>query len=91
MSLMRSIKEKTPKNSTTLRVLAEAAEVSEITVSRALRGMASVNEQTRSRIVEIATKMGYFAANDLAMSPALRNSGGKSKMHKLRLALPVFP
>lgn len=87
---MKAARIQNRRNSTTLRDLAKAAAVSEITVSRALRGMASVNEQTRSRIVKIAEKMGYLSGNGLAMSSASRNTGGKTKMHRLRLVFPVF-
>ncbi|NLW85598.1 MAG: LacI family transcriptional regulator [Planctomycetes bacterium] len=74
---------------TTLRDVAQAVGLSEITVSRALRGMASVNEQTRRRILAVANKKGYCVAQGLAMPRGLRGAG-KSQMHRLRLIMPVF-
>lgn len=42
-----------------LRAIAEAAGVSRMTVSRALRNHPNVNAKTRDRIVEIANQLGY--------------------------------
>lgn len=56
----------------TLRDIAEAAGVSEMTVSRALRNSSDVSEKTRLRIQEIAAKMGYVP-NKIASALASQN------------------
>ncbi|NDJ74692.1 MAG: LacI family transcriptional regulator, partial [Chloroflexi bacterium] len=43
----------------TLKTIAEESGFSITTVSRALAGYDDVNEQTRQRIIEIATRLGY--------------------------------
>jgi LacI family gluconate utilization system Gnt-I transcriptional repressor len=43
----------------TLRDVSDAAGVSEMTVSRALRGRADVSERTRARVAEAARRLGY--------------------------------
>ena len=58
---MRSSK-KTPKNRVTIREVAEIAGVSISTVSRGLTGHRGVGEQTRSRVISIANKVGYQAS-----------------------------
>ncbi len=48
-----------PPRSLTLRDVSEASGVSEMTVSRVLRGRGEVAAQTRARVVEAARRLGY--------------------------------
>ncbi|TNC46977.1 LacI family DNA-binding transcriptional regulator [Rubellimicrobium rubrum] len=50
---------KLPKRPLTLRDVSEASGVSEMTVSRVLRGMGDVSEATRTRVREAAARLGY--------------------------------
>ncbi len=50
---------KAPKRPLTLRDVSEASGVSEMTVSRVLRGLGDVSEATRARVQEAATRLGY--------------------------------
>ncbi len=50
---------KAPKRPLTLRDVSEASGVSEMTVSRVLRGLGDVSESTRARVQEAATRLGY--------------------------------
>ncbi|EYD74335.1 Transcriptional regulator, LacI family [Rubellimicrobium mesophilum DSM 19309] len=50
---------KTPKRPLTLRDVSEASGVSEMTVSRVLRGLGDVSEATRARVQEAASRLGY--------------------------------
>lgn len=71
----------------TLFEIAQQAGVSQMTVSRALRGIGQVKPETRQRIQEIAEKLGYSDSGRVVFSPAVRR--GKSG-HFLRILLPVF-
>lgn len=73
--------------SATLFEIAQQAGVSQMTVSRALRGIGQVKPETRKRIQEIAEKLGYSDSGRVVFSPAVRR--GKSG-HFLRILLPVF-
>ncbi|MET0173733.1 MAG: LacI family DNA-binding transcriptional regulator, partial [Agrobacterium vaccinii] len=44
-----------------IRQLANYLDISIGTVSRALNGKADVNEETRRRVLEAATRLGYVA------------------------------
>ncbi|PLW81399.1 hypothetical protein CWI75_15315 [Kineobactrum sediminis] len=82
----------TPKHRATIREVAEIAGVSISTVSRALTGHRGVGDQTRSRVVEIAKKVGYQpsgAARSLRTSrsltiamlaPDLENPGNQTEV-----------
>ncbi|TCP60943.1 LacI family transcriptional regulator [Rhodovulum bhavnagarense] len=48
-----------PRRSLTLRDVSEASGVSEMTVSRVLRGSADVSAKTRARVLAAAKQMGY--------------------------------
>jgi LacI family gluconate utilization system Gnt-I transcriptional repressor len=48
-----------PRRSLTLRDVSEASGVSEMTVSRVLRGRGEVSAATRARVVEAARRLGY--------------------------------
>ena len=50
---------KAPKRPLTLRDVSEASGVSEMTVSRVLRGLGDVSDGTRARVQEAATRLGY--------------------------------
>jgi LacI family repressor for deo operon, udp, cdd, tsx, nupC, and nupG len=72
----------------TLQDVAEAAGVSVITASRAIRGIGRVNPETRKLILKAARKVGYSRADGLIFpNSSLTN---KSE-HALRILLPVFP
>ncbi len=62
-----------PKKRTTLRDVAEAAGVSEMTVSRVLRGNGVVSRRTQDRVGQVVEKMGYVQ-NQLAGSLATSRS-----------------
>ncbi len=61
------------KSQTTLRDVAEAANVSEMTVSRVLRDSGPVAEKTRQRILDIVDQLG-FVPNKIAGSLATSSS-----------------
>lgn len=56
----------------TLKDVAQMAGVSEMTVSRAMRGVADVSEKTRKKISEVAAELGYVP-NRIAGSLASRS------------------
>ncbi len=56
-----------------IRAVAEAAGVSLMTVSRAMRGVDGVSDRTRQRITRLAQDMGYFP-NSAARALAVTNS-----------------
>jgi len=60
-------------NTPKLKDVARLAEVSEMTASRALRGVGDVSESTRKRVVEAALAIGYVP-NKLAGNLASRTS-----------------
>ncbi len=55
-----------------IKDVALAAGVSSATVSRALRGMTHVNEQTRQKIVSAAQKVGYEITDEKSPKPSAR-------------------
>ncbi len=85
----------TPKNRATIREVAEIAGVSISTVSRALTGHRGVGDQTRSRVIEIAKKVGYQASGaarslrtsrslTIAMlAPDLENPGNQNEVRSV--------
>jgi DNA-binding LacI/PurR family transcriptional regulator len=70
----------------TLRKIAEEAGVSQMTVSRALRGVTRISPTTRRRVHEIASRMGYQPITGVMLPPAVRNGKGN---HALRLLMPT--
>jgi len=73
--------------SVTLTDIAKEAGVGVITVSRALRGIGRVNQQTRERILKLADEMGYTRTSGVLTSAPARPG---SDEHKLDLVLPAF-
>lgn len=70
----------------TLRHIANEVGVSQMTVSRALRGVARIDPQTRQRIRDVAERLGYQRIEGVMLPPAVRsNAGGQV----LRLLLPT--
>ena len=65
----------------TIKDIAERAGVSYATVSRALNGRPDVNEETRSRIFDLAAEMGY-------QPNAIARSLVKKKSHIIALIVP---
>lgn len=63
-----------PKPPVSLKHIAEAAGVSTITASRALRGLPLVTADTRRQIIEIANQLGYVP-NQVASSLRSRKTG----------------
>jgi DNA-binding LacI/PurR family transcriptional regulator len=59
---------------TTIDDVARAAGVSTATVSRAIRGLPEVSADTRSRVLEVAARLGYVASPS-----ASRLAGGKTR------------
>jgi DNA-binding LacI/PurR family transcriptional regulator len=73
--------------SVTLKDIAAEADVGVITVSRALRGIGRVSDETRARIIETATRMGYTRSQGVFKGAPARPG---SNEHKLNLVLPAF-
>ncbi|MEM8869232.1 MAG: LacI family DNA-binding transcriptional regulator [Pseudomonadota bacterium] len=71
------------RRTTGIREIAEAASVSMMTVSRALRGVEGVSETKRSEILRIAQRLNYVANNN-ARSLAMENS------RIVGISLPTF-
>lgn len=71
---------------TTIRDVAKAANVSTTTVSHALNGHGDVNENTRSRIVEIAEKLNYIPNEN---SRALKGKNKKTIAFMIAGKLPA--
>ncbi len=55
--------------STTLKDIADAVGMSQMTVSRALRGVGRVNEATRKRVRQAATELGYTDKHHGLLAP----------------------
>jgi DNA-binding LacI/PurR family transcriptional regulator len=74
--------------SVTLKHIADELGISQMTVSRALRGVSRINQDTRRRVRETAVRMGYQPIGGVMLPPKVR-SGGKGD-HTLRLLLPTI-
>ncbi|MBP1805267.1 LacI family DNA-binding transcriptional regulator [Rubellimicrobium aerolatum] len=74
---------KSPKRPLTLRDVSEASGVSEMTVSRVLRGMGDVSEATRARVREAASRLGYVP-NRIAGALA------SSRVNLVAVVIPSF-
>lgn len=70
-----------------LKDVAEAADVSVITASRAMRGIGRVNPATRGRILKVAESLGYRRYAGQVFTSFGRTSPSE---HSLRLVLPLF-
>lgn len=72
-----------------LKTIAEKAQVTTATVSRALRGHPNVDPATAARIREIAAKLGYSA--NLRISNLMRYVRGSSKTHFRETLAFIWP
>jgi LacI family transcriptional regulator, galactose operon repressor len=70
----------------TLKHIADELGVSQMTVSRALRGVSRIKPQTRQMVRETAVRMGYQPIGGVMFPPAVRSGKGN---HTLRLLLPT--
>ena len=76
-------------NSATQKLIAARCGVSQMTVSRVLRGDASISEETASSILTVAREMGYDPmAHDAARRLVLRRSGRKVANYLVAVVLP---
>lgn len=73
--------------SVTLKDIADELGVSQMTVSRALRGVSRINHETRRKIRECAVRMGYQPIGGVMLPPAVRTGKGN---HTLRVLLPTI-
>jgi len=73
--------------SVTLKDIAEEAGVGVITVSRALRGIGRVSDETRARILKTASRMGYTRSKGVFKGAPAKPG---SNEHKLTLVMPAF-
>jgi DNA-binding LacI/PurR family transcriptional regulator len=73
--------------SVTLKHIADELGVSQMTVSRALRGVSRINHETRRRVREVAVRMGYQPIAGVMLPPTVRNGKGD---HTLRVLLPTI-
>src|SRR5258708_7529244 len=72
--------------SITLQHIAQEVGLSQMTVSRALRGVSCINPDTRQRVREAAVRLGYKPVTGVMFAPAIRNGNGD---HTLRILLPT--
>jgi LacI family transcriptional regulator len=72
--------------SVTLKHIAVELGVSQMTVSRALRGVSRINPQTRQRVRDTAMRLGYQPIGGIMLPPTVRSGKGN---HALRLLLPT--
>lgn len=70
-----------------LAKIAEHAKVSQVTVSRALRGVGRMRPETRMNIQRVARLYGYQPAISVISRPAVRRGKGEQQ---LNLFLPIF-
>jgi DNA-binding LacI/PurR family transcriptional regulator len=70
----------------TLRHIAVELGLSQMTVSRALRGVSRINPQTRQTVRETARRMGYQPIGGIVLPPTVRSGKGN---HTLRILLPT--
>jgi len=71
---------------TTLKDIARELGLSQMTVSRALRGVDRTSPGTRARVLEVAKRLNYSGLPGVMSRPAVRRS---NRSHKLRLLLPT--
>lgn len=72
--------------SVTLRHIAKEVGLSQMTVSRALRGVSCINAQTRQRVRQVAVRLGYKPVSGIMFAPSVRNGRGD---HSLRILMPT--
>jgi DNA-binding LacI/PurR family transcriptional regulator len=72
--------------SVTLKHIAMELGVSQMTVSRALRGVSRTNVKTRQRVRDTARRLGYQPIGGVMLPPTVRSGKGN---HTLRLLLPT--
>src|SRR5262245_49654653 len=70
----------------TLKHIASELGLSQMTVSRALRGVSRINAETRQRVRDTAVRMGYRGSDGVMLRPIVRSGKGN---HTLRLLLPT--
>jgi LacI family transcriptional regulator len=70
----------------TLKHIADELGMSQMTVSRALRGVSRTRPQTRKRVRETAVRLGYQPIGGVMLPPTVRSGKGN---HTLRLLLPT--
>lgn len=73
--------------SVTLADIAQKAQVSPMTASRALRGIGRVNAQTREHVLSVAKELGYYRVQGTVLPPRIRKG---TSDHCLKVLLPVF-
>jgi hypothetical protein len=71
----------------TLKNIADELGVSQMTVSRALRGVSRINPRTRQKVRQAAVRLGYQPIGGVMFSPTIRSGKGN---HTLRLLLPTI-
>lgn len=71
----------------TLKHIADELGVSQMTVSRALRGVSRINPETRKMVRETAVRLGYQPATGVMFAPVVRSGNGN---HTLRILLPTI-
>lgn len=69
----------------TLKKIADELGISQMTVSRALRGVSQINPETRRLVRQAAARMGYEPMTAVMMPPAVRAGGDQA----LRILLPT--
>ena len=72
---------------TTLKDISAALGLSQMTVSRALRGIGRVNPATRDTVRRMARKLGYSGLNHVVIRPGVQRGHGD---HVLRVFLPLL-
>ncbi len=72
--------------SVTLQDIALEVGLSQMTVSRALRGVSRISPETRQRVREAAVRLGYKPVSGVMFAPSVRNGKGD---HSLRILLPT--
>lgn len=71
----------------TLKHIADELGVSQMTVSRALRGVSRIKPQTRQMVRETAIRLGYQPIGGVMLPPTVRSGKGN---HTLRVLLPTI-
>lgn len=70
----------------TLKDIADEVGVSQMTVSRALRGVSRIKSDTRRKVRDAASRLGYMPITGVMLPPVIRNGKGN---HSLRVLLPT--
>lgn len=79
------------KKHVSIRDVAEAAGVSAMTVSKALRNLPKVSARTRTRIIRIATRIGYRPDPEIAKLMHHLRQRSRSTLHSLICAITDRP